>query len=154
MQSTANDAIVIEAIIHASSEDLWRAWTEPGLILKWFGSDPNGKGLKAEMDVRPGGRFEITFANSDETQHTCFGIYKEVKPYNKLSFTWTWKSEPGVESLVTVLLTSLNGDTQMQFEHAHVGASSKHNYLVGWQTTFEKLEKILNKGKNKQKTDK
>ena len=139
------DTITINTIIHASTEEVWKAWTEPSLVLKWFGSDSNGKGLKAEMDVRPGGRFEITFANADETEHTCFGIYHAVKKYSELSFTWEWKNEPGVESFVTVKLTSIDHSTRMQFEHAHVGTASAHNYLIGWQSTFEKLEKILNK---------
>lgn len=147
MQLTCNDAVVIEKIFHASLKDLWKAWTEPQIILKWLGSDPNGKGLNAEMDVREGGHFEITFANSDGDEHTCFGTYKEVKEYSKLSFTWTWKSEPGVESLVTVLFVAIDGRTQMQFEHAKVGTASSHNYLVGWQATFEKLEKILSQNR-------
>jgi uncharacterized protein YndB with AHSA1/START domain len=115
--------------------------------LKWFGSDPDGKGLKAEMDVRPGGRFEITFANEDRAQHTCFGIYRDVKKYSELSFTWEWKNEPGVESFVTVKFTPIDQSTRMQFEHAHVGTASSHSYLAGWQATFEKLEGILSKNK-------
>ena len=139
----STDTINITTLIHATTEEVWKAWTEPLIILKWFGSDPKGQGIKAEMDVTVGGSFEITFANSDGTEHTCFGVYKEVSVYKKLSFTWTWKSEPGVESLVTVVLNSINSITQMQFEHAHVGYASAHNYLVGWQDTFDNLEKIL-----------
>jgi uncharacterized protein YndB with AHSA1/START domain len=101
------DTIVIDTIIHAPTEAVWKAWTERSIILKWFGSDPNGKGLKAEMDVRPGGRFEVTFANANETEHTCFGIYHEVKKYSEPSFTWEWKNEPGVESFVIVKLITL-----------------------------------------------
>lgn len=141
------DTIVIDTTIHYSTEEVWKAWTEPTIILKWFGSDSNGRGIKAEMEVRPGGRFEITFANSDGAEHTCFGVYIEVKKWSKLSFTWTWKNEPGVESFVTVLLNDINGDTQMKFEHAHVGTASAHNYFVGWQSTFEKLKRILDKKK-------
>jgi uncharacterized protein YndB with AHSA1/START domain len=144
MCSAGEDTITIETIIHASIKDVWNAWTEPSIILNWFGSDPNGKGMSAELDVRPGGHFEITFANADGAEHTCFGVYIEVQICSKLSFTWTWKNEPGVESLVTVLFTSVNGLTQMQFEHAHIGTASAHNYLAGWQTTFEKLERTLN----------
>jgi hypothetical protein len=31
----------------------------------------------------------------------------------------------------------------MQFEHAHVGNKSSHNYLAGWQATFDKLDRML-----------
>jgi uncharacterized protein YndB with AHSA1/START domain len=137
------DTIRIDTIIHASIEDVWNAWTQPPIVLKWFGSDPKGKGIKAEMDVRPGGRFEISFADSNGTGHTCFGFYKEVKKHNHLSFTWSWKNEPGVESFVTIFFIAANDNTQMQFQHANLGTVSKHNYIAGWQTTFEKLDRIM-----------
>jgi len=147
MRSTAEDTIFIEILLNAPIEEVWKAWTEPSIILKWFGSDQKGKGIKAEIDARPGGRFEITFANADGDKHTCFGIYHEVKNYSKLSFTWEWKNEPGVESFVTVKLTPVEHSTRMQFEHARVGTSSSHSYLAGWQSTFKKLEKVLSKNK-------
>jgi len=143
MEFTPSDTITIEVLINASTEQVWNAWTNPLIVLKWFGSDPNGKGLKAELDVRPGGRFEITFENADRTQHTCFGVYTEVQRFNKLSFTWTWKSEPGVESFVTVLLAPVNNMTKVTFEHANVGTLSSHDYLAGWKRTFERLEQTL-----------
>jgi uncharacterized protein YndB with AHSA1/START domain len=137
------DTISIDTIIHASIEDVWNAWTEPQIVLKWFGSDPKGKGIKAAMDVRPGGSFEISFADSNGTGHTCFGFYKEVEKHNHLSFTWSWKNEPGVESFVTIFFIAANDNTQMQFQHANLGTASKHNYIAGWQTTFEKLDRIM-----------
>ena len=139
----SNNSITIETTINAPAEKVWKAWTDPSTILKWFGSDPNGQGVKAEMDVRPGGSYEISFRDSDNTEHTCSGIYKEVYMGHKLSFTWTWKNEPGVESFVTVILSPENDDTKMWFEHANVGTLSAHNYLSGWNTTFVKLNQIL-----------
>lgn len=140
MNIANNDIITIDAIISAPIENVWKAWTDPVLILDWFGSDPNGKGIKAKMNVRPGGSFEITFRDADQTEHTCSGVYADVQEFSKLSFTWTWKSESGVESFVTVVLTPQNNFTQMIFEHAYIGTASKHDYLNGWQTTFSKLE--------------
>ncbi|SRR5579871_2249445 len=134
------DTVSIETIIHAPVEKVWDAWTQADLVLKWFGSDPDGSGIKAILDIRQGGNFEITFADADGTQHTCFGVYKEVVKPHRLSFTWTWKSEPATESFVSVKLMSANEFTRMIFEHARVGTGSAHNYIAGWKTTFEKLK--------------
>jgi uncharacterized protein YndB with AHSA1/START domain len=142
-QPSINDAVAIEFIIPSPIENTWEAWTDPALILKWFGSDPNGEGVNAEMDVRPGGKFEISFRDSSGTEHTCSGVYVVVEKPAKLSFTWSWKSEPGVESLVTVSFTDKQNCTVMQFEHANLGSASKHDYLQGWQSTFVKLESLL-----------
>jgi uncharacterized protein YndB with AHSA1/START domain len=146
-----DDSIVVEIVIPASVHQVWKAWTDPNLILGWFGSDLNGKGLKADLDVRPGGAFEVTFQDSDHTMHTCMGIYRDVKEYSTLSFTWMWKSEPGVESLVTVLLTDEGAQTRMVFTHAHVGKESAHHYLQGWKSTFVKLQRLLSPRKSNMK---
>src|SRR5687767_15456099 len=134
--ATDDSSIFFELNIVSSIEKIWEAWTNPNLILKWFGSDPKGKGLKAELDVRPGGYFEITFQDSDLTEHTCSGIYDEVRALSKLAFSWKWKDEPNVESFITLWLTPEGKSTRMQFEHKNLGSGSKHDYAKGWQNTF------------------
>ena len=144
MKSESNDdAIFIQTTFNAPVEKVWRAWTDPVVISKWFGSDPNGRVLKTEMDIKPGSYFEITFRDSDGTEHTCFGIYKTVVPLHELSFTWNWKEEPGVESFVSVLFSPKNDGTEMQFEHADIGNASAHDYKEGWNATFLKLRKAV-----------
>jgi len=139
----ATDTINIAYHINATIAGVWKAWTDSSLILKWFGSDPQGTGIKARLNVQPGGTFEVTFKNGDGTVHTCYGVYAEVDEPNKLTFTWSWKSEPGVKSFVTVLLEPDGESTQMKFQHAHVGHESAHDYEFGWKSTFQKLDKVL-----------
>ena len=143
METTDKGTITIETLFHSPIQNVWQAWTDPDLILTWFGSDPHGKVLEAKLDVRPGGLFEVTFTDADQTKHTCSGTYIEVQEFTKLSFSWTWKSEPGVESFVTLSLSADSNFTRMQFEHAHVGNESRHDYLNGWKATFLKLEQML-----------
>jgi uncharacterized protein YndB with AHSA1/START domain len=140
---TGKAAVLIEKTINAPLEEVWKAWTDPALIKNWFGSDLNGKVLNAKLDVQPGCSFEITFVDSDLTEHTCSGIYHEVQKFSKLSFSWMWKSEPGIESDITLMLTAEGVATKMQFEHANLAGTSQHDYLSGWQRTFLKLEKMF-----------
>ena len=142
-----NDSVYLEKVFDTEVDNVWQAWTDPVIVLKWFGSDPDGKGLEAKLEVYKGGSFEVTFEDSDQTQHTCSGAYLEVEELQRLVFSWTWKSEPGVESLVKILFFKEEGSTRMQFEHSGVGNQSKHGYLKGWQSTFQKLERVLNLGK-------
>ena len=144
MQNKSHDTVSFDSLISASVQDVWKAWTDPDLILKWFGSDPDGEGLKATMDVRPLGTYEIQFRNSNLDEHTCSGVYAVVEECRQLAFSWEWKSEPGVESFVTVLFVPEGEYTRMYFEHAHVGNKSLHNYTDGWQGAFSKLERLLN----------
>jgi uncharacterized protein YndB with AHSA1/START domain len=141
---TTNDSSVfLEQTFESSIEKVWDAWTNPTQVMNWFGSDPDGKVLQAELDVRPGGYFEVTFQDSDLTEHTCSGTYDEVKPLAKLTFSWMWKSEPGVESFIILMLIPAGKSTRMQFEHKNPGSGSKHDYVKGWQSTFLKLERLL-----------
>ena len=138
-----SDIVRIETSFNTTREKVWEAWTKPEFILQWFGSDPNGKGLRAKMNVEEDGAYEITFKDGDGTEHTCMGKYLIVKKFRQLSFTWEWKNEPGVQSQVNILLDPINDSTAMIFEHKNIGTLSAHNYLAGWKETFLKLEKVL-----------
>jgi uncharacterized protein YndB with AHSA1/START domain len=141
--ATPDDTVFITRLFNAGIGILWKTWTEPELILKWFGSDPEGTGISARMDVQPGGEFEIGFRNSDGTVFYCHGIYSFVEAPRELRFSWEWKNEPGVISQVSVSFSPAQGATMMEFIHSGVGTKSAHNYKMGWNSTFEKLEKIL-----------
>lgn len=143
MKSAVNDSVILSEHFNATPKQIWDAWTNASLLLRWFGSDPDGKGIQASLEVQPGSSYQVTFSDSDGTEHTCHGQYAEVEPHKKLSFSWTWKSEPGVESFVTVELTPQSNYTVMRFEHARVGTASAHNYTEGWRRTFEKLRRVL-----------
>ena len=147
VMEASTDSVRIEVTLSAPLEAVWKAWTQPDQVTQWWGSDPNGKGVSARMDVRQGGLFEISFVDGDQTEHTCSGVYREVIESQKLSFTWSWKSEPGVESLVTLEMTPENNFTRVLFLHEHLGTGSQHNYLQGWKSTFQKLEQMLVKRK-------
>lgn len=124
-------------------QKVWQAWTDPAIVKCWFGSDPNGTVLAASLDVRLGGRFEVTFQNADQAQFTCIGQYKEIEPDQKLVFSWTWKDRPEVLELVSIIFQAEQNGTKMFFEHANIDPATTHGYENGWKSTFEKLERTL-----------
>jgi uncharacterized protein YndB with AHSA1/START domain len=122
---------------------LWQAWTDPAIAKLWFGSDPNGKGLEAKMDVRVNGSFSVTFANSDGSEFTCQGIYKEIEPYTRLVFTWGWENPLTSTEQISLQFTPNDHGTLMTFKQINIDANTLHNYEEGWRSTFQKLEKAL-----------
>lgn len=145
-KSTASDGrevAMIERHFDSAPMVVWRAWTEPEQMRRWFGSDPAGIVITANADVRLGGSYSVTFADSDGTQHTASGEYLEVQPHARLVFSWHWKSETGVTSVVTVLMKPDGKGTTMHFQHAGIGYGSSHDFEKGWQSTFDKLERTL-----------
>ena len=130
----------------ATPENVWRAWTNPACVCSWWGSDPHGTVLEAALDVRTGGRFEITFCNADGSRHTSSGMYAQVEPGRCLAFSWVWRSEPEAESFVTVTFERAGRATRMFFEHARLAHASAHDYERGWQQAFDKLQRLLEEG--------
>src|ERR1700741_5413249 len=130
--------ITIDTVFDAPASAVWQAWTNPARMT-WFGSDPQGRVGCAGADARGCGRFKVTFRNSDETEFTCLGEYREVEENRKLAFTWEWANEPGTTSFVTILLIPDGHRTRMHFSHANLWEGSAHNYLEGWRSPFSKL---------------
>jgi uncharacterized protein YndB with AHSA1/START domain len=126
-------------------EKVWRAWTDPQAITKWWGPGPNEPVSLAELDVRVGGRFRIVFGGPDGKAHECAGIYREVVPHRKLVFTWTWpNSTPERESLVTVTLRAAGKGTELVFLHEQfVDEKVRDDHKRGWSGSFDKLERFL-----------
>jgi uncharacterized protein YndB with AHSA1/START domain len=142
MRNNMPQEITLETIFDAPIDLVWQSWTDPARMT-WFGSDPEGRVICAEAQVRVGGTFRVKFRNSDETEFVCRGIYQEVDPNRKLAFTWEWENEPGTTSNVVVSLSPAGDTTRMHFSHANLWEGSAHDYLKGWRSTFFKLANTL-----------
>ena len=146
MQTEPNHSVQIEWNFSHPPAKVWQAWTDPSIAQLWFGSDPAGKVLDASFDVRVNGSFSVTFVNSDGTEFTCQGVYQEIDAPNRLVFTWGWTNQPEVNELITLQFAPAEGGTSMLFEQSNIDlGTALHNYAEGWQSTFQKLEKALEK---------
>ena len=126
-------------------EKVWRAWTDPQAVKKWWGPGGNEPVSRAELDLRVGGRFRIVFGGPDGKAHECAGIYREVVPNRRLVFTWTWpNSTPERESLVTISFRATPGGTELVFLHEQFfDETVRDNHQRGWSESFDKLERFL-----------
>lgn len=126
-------------------EKVWRAWTDPQAISKWFGPGKDEPVSLAQLDVRVGGLFRIVFGGADGKAHECVGVYREVVPNRKLVFTWTWpNSTPERESLVTLSLRPDGGGTELHFLHERfVDDKVRDDHWRGWSGALDKLENFL-----------
>ncbi len=126
-----------------SPEKVYAAWTEPTHLTQWFGPE-GGVVERAELNVRPGGRYTIVFHTQDGEQHHVSGVYKEVVPNEKLAFTWAWRSTPERESYVTVMIKSDGPGCMLTLIHEKFfdeAARDRHN--TGWTGALNKLEKLF-----------
>ena len=100
--------------LEASPARVFAAWTDPAQVVQWMGPDDDV--IRAENDVRVGGRYRIVMRAPDGEEHDVSGVYREIVADTKLVFTWAWRSTPERESLVTIALRPI-GDAHRT--HAH-----------------------------------
>ena len=126
-------------------EKVWRAWTDAQAVSQWWGPGPGEPVSAAELDVRVGGKFRIVFGGPDGKAHECAGIYKEVVPYRKLVFTWSWpNTTPERISVVTIVFKDLRGKTELVFTHEELfDEKVRDDHQRGWSGTLDKLERFL-----------
>lgn len=125
-------------------EKVWRAWTDPQALSRWFGPGEPDSVTRAELDVRAGGRYHIAFRTQDGEEHDVSGTYQEVVENRRLSFTWAWKSTPDRVSLVTIELRPTAQGTELDFRHdGFFDQQARDNHERGWTATFAKLDDFL-----------
>jgi uncharacterized protein YndB with AHSA1/START domain len=133
--STPTHQLVLNRILDAPREKVYRAWTEPELLKQWFAPLPYTTPL-AELDVRPAGANLIVMRGPDGNEFPNRGVYLEVIPNEKLVFTdaYTTAWEPSQKPFMTVILT---------FEDAGAGKTNYTARVQHWseedRRTHEKM---------------
>ena len=147
MSANANIAVkpslTLKRRFNASPEKVYAAWTEPEKVARWFGPDAGGV-VRAEIDVRTGGRFTVVFHTQDGEEHHVSGAYREVVPNEKLVFTWAWRSTPERESLVTILIEPDCGGSLLTLIHEQFfDEAARDRHELGWTGSLDKLERFF-----------
>ena len=100
-----------------------------------------------ELDVRVGGKFRIVMRDEDG-DHTHMGEYREIRPPERLVFTWHSTATRGETTLVTVEFHPKGEETELVLTHERLPdeeAAAQHTR--GWQSIAEKLADHLTKKK-------
>lgn len=151
--------LVLERSVDVSPDLVWRAWTEPEQIKRWFTPAP-WRTVHCEIDLRPGGRFHTVMQSPEGEDHPNEGCYLEIVPDRKL--VWTNALEPGYrpsrkpsdgpgEFLFTamVLLESAagGGTTYTAIaRHRREEDSAAHEamgFQQGWGTALDQLVTVV-----------
>jgi len=139
--------VVMTRVFHAPRKLVFEAWTTPKYLQRWL-LGPEGWTMPVcEIDLRPGGAWHFAWRNSDGTEMSMRGTYKEVKPPERLVSTESWGPE-WPETLNTIELHEENGITTMTLTILYVSKEARDNALKtgmadGVEASFGRLEKVL-----------
>jgi len=78
--------LVLDRFVDVPPELVWKAWTVPEHVCKWFTPKP-WTTVECEIDLRPGGRFNTVFQSPEGQRFPNIGCYLEVVPNERLVFT-------------------------------------------------------------------
>ncbi len=114
----ARPSLTLTRRLRARPEKVYAAWADPENLVQWFGPSRAKPGtVGADLDVRVGGRYRVSFTGETGEYFEAGGIYREVVPNERLVFTGAWHSTPERESLVTVSLKPDGDGTLLIFRH-------------------------------------
>lgn len=103
---TETKELVLDRVMNASREALWRCWAQPELLEQWFCPKP-WYVTDAVLDLRPGGEFSSTMHGPDGEEFPNIGVFLDVVEGSKLVFTdafapgWLPNGRPFMAAQVT-----------------------------------------------------
>jgi uncharacterized protein YndB with AHSA1/START domain len=138
-------ALQIKRVFAAPRERVYRAWTDAKQFALWFHPTADYTTVITKLDLRVGGAYSLEMHHKGGNISKLSGNYKEVKPPEKLVFSWRWQREEAPpETLVTVEFRDLGGSTEICVTHENfTNAEDRNKHNEGWTGCFGQLEKVL-----------
>ena len=139
--------IVVTRSFDAPVHLVFRAWTTPELLMRWW--TPAAFGItfiSCELDLRSGGSYRFVFGHPQFDQPMAFfGRYLEVDPPNRL--VWT-NEEGGAGSVTTVTFIEQDGRTLVTLRDVHpskeaLDAEIESGAIGGYPEQFRQLDGLL-----------
>lgn len=145
---SAKSELVITRIFDAPRELVWRAWTDPTHVVKWWGPK-NFTAPVAKIDLRVGGKYLNCKRSPEGQDYWSTGTYREIVPPERLVCTDSFADAEGnvvsashygmgedfpLEMLVTITFEEVDGKTKMTLKHVGLPESIKQNDWHGFGT--------------------
>jgi uncharacterized protein YndB with AHSA1/START domain len=141
---TAGREMVITRLFDAPRELVWKAWTDPKQMVKWWG--PNGfSTTMISSDFRVGGSSRYTMHGPDGTNYPNRQDYLEIKPNEKIVYVHGDDSDDGLRFQSTITFENHSGKTLLTlralFPTAEVRDAivKEHGAVEGGKQTLARL---------------
>jgi len=142
----ADTQILITREFDAPRHLVYRAWTTPELIKRWWSGD-RGEVTLAEVDLRVGGRWRYVMTADGGFEVAFHGLYREIVPNELIVSTEVYEGMPESEAVVTSRFTEKDGRTTLtllvqhtsqEFRDAHINSGMEG----GMQEAMDHLERV------------
>ena len=140
----------IDRVLDAPKAAVWKAWTTPELLKKWFYPAPVQM-TECHMDLRPGGIFKTIFKIGEGEEIVNDGVFLEILEGEKIVFTdfFTSGYQPVNEAFFVAIITmsERNGKTSYTALVRHKNEEDKRmhdekGFYEGWGVVINQLEAL------------
>jgi uncharacterized protein YndB with AHSA1/START domain len=141
----AGPVLEVVRIFDASRHDVWKAWTDPEALKKWWG--PRGAAVpEYTLDLRPGGPWRARMRAPSGEEHWARGIYQEIVPPRRLTYTWIWEHGDNHEMLVNVSFEELGYKTRVTLVQSDFETPADcDEHREGWTQSMDRLVEYVGK---------
>jgi uncharacterized protein YndB with AHSA1/START domain len=149
--------IVISRIIDAPRELVFKAFTDPKHLTKFWGP----KGTTApicEVDLRVGGAFRVEMHGLDGAVYPCTGIYRDIAPPERIVYASTTEDDNPCggglppRAIVTMTFAAVDGKTKITIHtrlpsEAARAAAIAGGFNAGWNDSLDRLAAFLTRSR-------
>jgi uncharacterized protein YndB with AHSA1/START domain len=145
----ADRQILITREFNAPKRLVWRAYTTPELVKRWWSGD-KGTMTTAEIDLRVGGEWRYVMVAQGGFEVAFRGTYREIVEPDRLVNTEIFEGIPDPDDhagLVTVTLTEKDGRTYLEMLCEYRDQTDRDAVIgsgmeSGMQESMDALEKV------------
>ena len=158
--SSTQRELVITRIFDAPRELVWRAWTDPERVMRWWG--PKGFTSPAcQIDLRVGGRYLWCMRSPEGQDLWSTGVYREIVEPERIVCTNSFADADGnpvpasyygitedlpLETLSTLTFEDHEGKTKLTLRTEGLpDGEMRKGADAGWNEAFDKLAESLAK---------
>ncbi|VTR93986.1 activator of hsp90 atpase : Uncharacterized protein OS=Oscillatoria nigro-viridis PCC 7112 GN=Osc7112_0484 PE=4 SV=1: AHSA1: SnoaL_3 [Gemmata massiliana] len=153
--SASEREIVIKREFAAPRELVWKVWTQPEHITKWWG--PRGFNTTVtEMDFRPGGKWRYVMHGPDGVDYPARGVFREVVPPERIvttdEFDEGWQPPQPIDLpsgiVATAVFDAIGIRTRLTLTISHATVEDKNKHAAmgvegGWNSSFDCMDDYL-----------
>jgi uncharacterized protein YndB with AHSA1/START domain len=138
--------ILITRQFDAPRHLVYRAWTTPELIRRWWAGD-HGEVTSVEVDLRVGGTWRYVMKASGGFEFGFRGEYREIVPDERIVCTTVFEGMPGESAVSTLTLAESGGRTTLRLLTRHTSKQNRDMELnsgmeTGLESSWAMLEQV------------
>lgn len=145
----APDELRITRAFNAPRALVYRAWTDPTMLVRWFGCAAFSI-ISATAEAVEGGSWRVVMRSPEGEDFPAYGHYLELIPVERIVMTHHWEKRTADvnpahhTTRVVVDLFEENGGTRLEFRQTALATiASRDSHIGGWCDSMDALHTLL-----------